>query len=454
MPVSSSSTCSSSSPARPRRCSPATTPTAGSRISTCAPRSRAGMGSHEPDEAMRYLELAERHPLAARLRLVGGARHGDDQRWRRPRRKLGALDRHRCCARARRGVAVPLRPRRPRGGARATALLDEAPEAAPAHARRRARRARARRDRRLDARRSRSGAPRSRQCRRPDDVAATAALVLDRASDAAAALDMCWTAIERLDAGRATRSRSRAGDARASAGCACSTSRSMPRQRTADRAAARAARSARRAGREPPRRRARGARDAARRRRRARRATASTPRRRSCGRSSPTITVSAPARGAAHRDARRSARGAAAQRSRRCARRASRARRQRMRARSRHRHAWRALELAAVVGESPSVGSPRARGRRGRRQRASPSAGSISLELAAPTAGHARAARGARRPRAALGRDYRRAARRSCRARSSCGSAPASTARLGTEHDHSFACCAMALRGATTRIRR
>ena len=175
---------------------------------------------------------------------------------------------------------------------------------------------------------------------------------------------------------------------------------------------------------------------------RARRATASTPTRPRCGRSSPTIRrrrvpgagrrialLRAGWSAAARRRSRRAAIALAAHRQladSECAEVAA-------------THAWRALELAAGARRSARSAISRTRSPMPPTARP-PSAGSIELELAAPSAGDDRALRGPRRPRAALGRRDRRAPRRSRRRRSSCGAAP--PMRPGARRRRAITSCA------------
>ena len=233
-------------------------------------------GLHQPDEAMRYLELAERHPLAPRLRLsaalaaVAPAGAPDpaplaavaeklaDPTSPEARRSRSSSPRRGCSA-----IAAPSSPRpspiacsRPAPRRRGTRMSSSSPCSLT---------------RRRDRGRASwsSAAPRSPKLRRPEDIAATCALILDRGKDAAGALALCWAAIER-DGCRAERARDRplggghpwrlaAGDRR------------RDRRRLARRGPAppRAPRPPRRPRRHDHRRRARSDRDTSRDRRRA-----------------------------------------------------------------------------------------------------------------------------------------------------------------------------------------
>lgn len=150
-------------------------------------------GLRELAEAIRYLELAERHPLAARLRVM--ATLLDEAALATAEPRLGEtvqigielaetwLIRH---GNAERAAALCDR------------LLDEDLKphvrahvielATLAHA------ATGEWSRVVDIRKAALGGKTG-----PDEVAATAALLIDRANDPAAALDACWGAIERLD---------------------------------------------------------------------------------------------------------------------------------------------------------------------------------------------------------------------------------------------------------------
>jgi tetratricopeptide (TPR) repeat protein len=150
---------------------------------------------HRPEEALRHLELAERHPLAPRLRLSAALGDRDSAPLAAAQARLDAslapalaievaeawLLRH-----GRAELAAPLADRA-LAGELAPELRAHATElSAFAHA------ASGEWTRVLELRKAAhdpGGAP--------DEIAATAALVLDRAGDAAAALALCWSAISR-----------------------------------------------------------------------------------------------------------------------------------------------------------------------------------------------------------------------------------------------------------------
>jgi tetratricopeptide (TPR) repeat protein len=154
-------------------------------------------GLNAPDEAMRHLELAEHHPLAARLRLVAGLADPSP-------RLLEAVEASPDIAVAPElGIELAEVWMFRRGEpARAAALVDrvvatyELSPAWRAHALELSVTAHAMAGNWswvVELRRAGhdpGGAP--------DEIAATAALVLDRTDDAAAALQLCWSAIERL----------------------------------------------------------------------------------------------------------------------------------------------------------------------------------------------------------------------------------------------------------------
>ena len=148
-------------------------------------------GLHQPDEAMRYLELAESHPLAPRLLLLAALGDGDEAALA----KLAApspllaleiaeawLWRHR-----RADLAAPL-------ADRALAHADSHWRAHAAELAILAHTALGNWSRVLEIRRA-NLSPTSR----PEDIAVTAALLMDRGNDAVAALALCWTAIEKMD---------------------------------------------------------------------------------------------------------------------------------------------------------------------------------------------------------------------------------------------------------------
>ncbi|HSD89416.1 MAG TPA: hypothetical protein VLB44_17925, partial [Kofleriaceae bacterium] len=158
-------------------------------------------GLHEPDEAMRYLELAETHPLSPRLRLMAALGQGAPESLAQAQSKIEAG--------ASTGLLVELAEawlfRHGKAEAAATLtdrlLVDRvAPAwrwhvtelAALAHA------AAGNWARVVDIRRAALADQAGL-----DEVAAAASLVLDRAKDATGALAMCWDAIERIDGGDA-----------------------------------------------------------------------------------------------------------------------------------------------------------------------------------------------------------------------------------------------------------
>jgi tetratricopeptide (TPR) repeat protein len=142
---------------------------------------------HRPDEALRLLELAERHPLAPRLRLAAALAVGDEASLTAAEPALGDapalqlelaeawLWRHGRADRAgavlERLLAAPAR--EPAPAARELAALAHAGGAW---------------ERVLELRRAAL-----RDDTDPEEVAALAALALDRGGDAAGALALCWT---------------------------------------------------------------------------------------------------------------------------------------------------------------------------------------------------------------------------------------------------------------------
>jgi tetratricopeptide (TPR) repeat protein len=145
-------------------------------------------GLHQPEEALRHLELAERHPLAPRLRLAAGL--GDPDALAKleapsPMLELELAEvwlfrHHRPELAAQLADRALARELSPAWRAHAVELATLAHAAAGAW------------QRVVEIRRGAHdpGGP-------PDEIAATAALVLDRERDAAAALGLCWSAIER-----------------------------------------------------------------------------------------------------------------------------------------------------------------------------------------------------------------------------------------------------------------
>ncbi|MBV8758319.1 MAG: hypothetical protein JO257_13620, partial [Deltaproteobacteria bacterium] len=150
-------------------------------------------GLRELAEAIRYLELAETHPLAPRLRLM--ATLLDEQALAAAEPRLGEsvtilvelaetwLIRH---GKAERAAALCDRlldeELKPHVRAHVVELATLAHAAAGEWSR-------------VVAIRKAALGPKTG----PEEVAATAALLIDRAADPAAALDACWAAIERLD---------------------------------------------------------------------------------------------------------------------------------------------------------------------------------------------------------------------------------------------------------------
>jgi len=158
-------------------------------------------GLHQPDEAMRYLELAETHPLAPRLRLMAALGQGDPEPLTQAQSKIEAggstamlvelaeawLFRHGKAAAAATLVDRLLVDRvAPAWRWHVTELAALAHGAAGNWARV------------VDIRRAALADHAGL-----DEVAAAASLVLDRAKDAAGALSLCWDAIQRLDSGDA-----------------------------------------------------------------------------------------------------------------------------------------------------------------------------------------------------------------------------------------------------------
>ncbi|MGE5184051.1 MAG: hypothetical protein ACM31C_18400 [Acidobacteriota bacterium] len=147
-------------------------------------------GLHHPDEALRQLELAERHPLAPRLRLAAAL---DDAA------ALGrlAIDPQQIALSIELAEAWLFRHHDPAAAALIAdrLLAIDLPPPGRAHVIELATLAHAAAgtwNRVVEIRRAAhdpGGAP--------DEIAATAALVLDRAHDAAGALQLCWSAIER-----------------------------------------------------------------------------------------------------------------------------------------------------------------------------------------------------------------------------------------------------------------
>ena len=159
-------------------------------------------GLQQPEEAMRHLELAESHPLAPRLRLSAALGVGDAGSLTAAQKRIDAL----AASPAATALAIEV--------AEAWLFRHKRPELASAIA-----------DRVLNGEVPATWRPhvlelatlahaaagswaRVAELRRaaltdastPEEIAAAAALVMDRANDPAAALALCWAAIERMDA--------------------------------------------------------------------------------------------------------------------------------------------------------------------------------------------------------------------------------------------------------------
>src|SRR5262245_28927041 len=146
---------------------------------------------HQPDEAMRLLELAEGHPLVPRLRLSAAIGQGPDELAFAEARSGGSV-----------ALSIELAEAwlwRHANVDRAAELADhvlghELPPALRAHVAELAALAHAaggRWDRVVELRRGGMAVDRE-----PEEVAASAALVLDRAGDAPSALAACWAKLE------------------------------------------------------------------------------------------------------------------------------------------------------------------------------------------------------------------------------------------------------------------
>ena len=158
-------------------------------------------GLHQPDEAMRHLELAESHPLAPRLRLSAALGVADAAALTAAQTRIDVLPsspaaialaieiaeawlfRHR-----KPELAAAVADRILKGEVKATWRPHVIELAALAHA------AAGTWSRVVEIRRAALG-----EASPPEEVAATAALVMDHAGDPAAALALCWAAIERMD---------------------------------------------------------------------------------------------------------------------------------------------------------------------------------------------------------------------------------------------------------------
>ncbi|HET9986996.1 MAG TPA: hypothetical protein VFQ65_00710, partial [Kofleriaceae bacterium] len=152
-------------------------------------------GLHQPEEAMRYLELADSHPIAPRLRLSAALGAGDEAALSAAVAKIGSPTAMLALELAeawlwrfrRADLAAPLADRAllgadPRWRIQAVEL------AALAHA------ATGNWKRVTEIRRSAAV-----KTSPPEELASTAALIMDRGNDPAAALALCWIAIERMD---------------------------------------------------------------------------------------------------------------------------------------------------------------------------------------------------------------------------------------------------------------
>jgi tetratricopeptide (TPR) repeat protein len=159
-------------------------------------------GLHEPDEAMRYLELAESHPLAPRLHFSAALRHGAPEPLATIQQRVDGMP----ASDTKTALSVELAEAwlfRHGRADQAAAVLAQLPGDAlhptwKPHVAQLASLVYAaigQWDRVVQARKSALGAASPLE-----EVAATAALVLDRAGDAAGALALCWEAIDRMDA--------------------------------------------------------------------------------------------------------------------------------------------------------------------------------------------------------------------------------------------------------------
>lgn len=163
-------------------------------------------GLHEPEEAMRYLELAETHPLAPRLRLSAALNVPHAEPLAAAQARIEALPATPTTTALLIELVEAWLFRYDRADT-AAALVDkilgrEMTQAVREHVVALAALAHSVAgswDRVIAIRRD--ALPVTATL---DEVAATAALVLDRGSDAAGALELCWAAIERMD-GRETR---------------------------------------------------------------------------------------------------------------------------------------------------------------------------------------------------------------------------------------------------------
>ncbi|HUS29500.1 MAG TPA: tetratricopeptide repeat protein [Kofleriaceae bacterium] len=159
-------------------------------------------GLHEPDEALRYLELAESHPLAPRLRLSAALAAHSPEALAQAQGRIESLPASQTTTALLIEVTEAWLFRYGRADV-AAALVERVLEAEiPApwreHVTNLAALAKAATGRQWDrvVEIRRAAAERSASLH---DIAASAALVLDRGRDALGALQLCWGAIERLE---------------------------------------------------------------------------------------------------------------------------------------------------------------------------------------------------------------------------------------------------------------
>jgi tetratricopeptide (TPR) repeat protein len=162
-------------------------------------------GLHEPEEAMRYLELAEKHPLAPRLHLSAALGQQAPEPLAIVQARVDALP----AGAAKTALAVELAEAwlfRHNSPIQAAPLCDVMLNDPPPHWRGHIVQLASlvyasigQWDRVVTVRRQALDSTSSL-----DEVAATAAMVLDRANDAAGALALCWEAIQRMDSTEAS----------------------------------------------------------------------------------------------------------------------------------------------------------------------------------------------------------------------------------------------------------
>jgi tetratricopeptide (TPR) repeat protein len=166
----------------------------------------AADGLHQPDEAMRHLELAERHPLAPRLRAIAAI--ADPTALAAAQSKLGypiADGPHTVVPQAAQALAIDVAEAwlfRHREPAIAASIVDrvlagELPAAWRAHATELGALAHGAANNWRRVVELRKGALDANS--QPEAIAAAAALVLDRANDPIAALELCIVALDRVD---------------------------------------------------------------------------------------------------------------------------------------------------------------------------------------------------------------------------------------------------------------